>query len=221
MCQRLSSGCPANPIAHPGCRRRRARAETLVLNPWWETPDNLARLDKLPAFRSDPAAVARLGFEVLDRAGNRVDPAAIDWTRYSTSDFPFRLRQRPGPDNALGEVKFMFPNRHNVYLHDTPTRDLFGRSGRAFSSGCVRVADAVGLAGWVLEDTAGWSPERIGQAVASGRETRVDLAVQVPVHILYFTAVADPDGSLRLIHDVYGRDARLISALDMPPGGSE
>lgn len=189
----------------------------LVFNPWWETPERLARQDKLPAFQKDSAAVARLGFDVLDRAGNRLDPAGIDWQRYSPRDFPFRLRQRPGPQNALGQVKIMFPNKHNVYLHDTPSRELFARSQRAFSSGCVRVADALGLAEWLLEDPRGWPRERIDTVVAAGRELRVNLRAGVPVHIVYLTAVAQPDGRLRLIHDLYGRDARVSAALRLPP----
>jgi murein L,D-transpeptidase YcbB/YkuD len=189
----------------------------VVFNPWWETPPNLARQDKLPAFRKDPASVERLGFEVIGRDGKMIDPAGINWADYSTDDFPFRLRQRPGPLNALGQVKLMFPNRHNVYLHDTPSRELFARGERAFSSGCVRVADALALTEWVLEGTEDWTRARIDAVVAAGREIRVNLASRVPVHILYFTAVTDADGSLRLISDVYGRDARLIAALGRPP----
>ncbi len=189
----------------------------LIFNPWWETPHNLARLDKLPAFNKDPASVQRLGFDVLDRNGRRVDPAGIDWADYSEADFPFRLRQRPGPLNALGKVKIMLPNKHNVYLHDTPAQELFERSERAFSSGCVRVADALGLSEWLLAQTPGWPRSRIDEAVAGGEETRVDLPARVPVHILYFTAVVDPDGSLRLINDIYQRDARLSAALAAPP----
>lgn len=185
----------------------------IVLNPWWETPDNLARQDKLPAFKKDPGLATRQGFEVLDRSGNPRDPSRIHWGDYSAGNFPFRLRQRPGPQNALGQVKLMFPNKHNVYLHDTPSRELFTRTQRAFSSGCVRVADAVSLTEWVLQETAGWSRAKIDATLAAGRETRINLHTRVPVHILYFTAVSEPDGSLRLINDVYGRDARLIAAL--------
>jgi murein L,D-transpeptidase YcbB/YkuD len=111
----------------------------------------------------------------------------------------------------------MFPNKHNVYLHDTPTRELFNRTERAFSSGCIRVADAIGLTEWVLGQTPGWSRDRIDSTLVSAKERRVDLTARVPVHILYFTAVADPDGSLRLINDVYGRDGRLITALGSAP----
>ena len=190
----------------------------VVLNPWWETPHNLARLDKLPAFRQDPSAAERLGFEVLDRNGRAVPASSIDWSQYSANSFPFRLRQRPGPLNALGQAKLMFPNPHNVYLHDTPSRELFSRGERAFSSGCVRVADTLGLTSWVLAQTPGWDRARIDAVIDSQQETRVDLAIRVPVHILYFTAVVSSDGALRLVNDVYERDQRLIDALNQPPG---
>ena len=185
----------------------------VVLNPWWETPPSLARKDKLPTFRKDPASVKRLGFDVIGRDGHLLDPSDIDWSKYSVDNFPFRLRQRPGPQNALGQVKLMFPNRHSVYLHDTPSRELFTRTARAFSSGCVRVADVLGLTEWVLQGTADWPRNRIESVVAEGRETRVNLDAKVPIHILYFTAVSDADGSLRLISDIYQRDALLIAAL--------
>jgi murein L,D-transpeptidase YcbB/YkuD len=186
----------------------------IVLNPWWDTPDSLARQDKLPLFKKDPTSIFRMGFQVLDRAGKSVDIRSINWGEYTRGHFPFRIRQRPGPENALGQVKLMFPNRHNVYLHDTPSRELFARSNRAFSSGCVRVADALGLTEWVLQETPEWSRERMDAVLAGGRETRVNLAAGIPVHILYFTAVAESDGTLRLINDLYQRDARLIAALN-------
>lgn len=185
----------------------------VVFNPWWETPPNLARQDKLPAFKSNPESVRKLGFEVLDSSGRQVNPDNLRWSDYSASNFPYRLRQRPGPLNALGQVKIMFPNKHNVYLHDTPTRDLFSKSERALSSGCVRVSSAVDLAEWVLRDTPSWTRERIDNAITSGKETRADLKLKLPVHILYFTVVTDADTSLRFVNDIYGRDERLIKAL--------
>jgi murein L,D-transpeptidase YcbB/YkuD len=193
--------------------------EYVVLNPWWNTPDRLARLDKLPDFKRDPGMVSRLGFQVLDRSGKTLDARTIRWENYSRGNFPFRLRQRPGPQNALGRVKLMFPNRHNVYLHDTPSQELFARSGRAFSSGCIRVEDALDLAQWVLEETPGWTRTEIDAALAGGRETRIDLRTGVPIHILYFTVVADSEGGLRLLNDLYQRDAGLAAALDRTAPG--
>ncbi|NNJ91979.1 MAG: L,D-transpeptidase family protein [Gammaproteobacteria bacterium] len=132
----------------------------------------------------------------------------------SSNNFPYRLRQRPGPENALGQVKIMFPNKHDVYLHDTPTKQLFSRVERAFSSGCVRVANVMLLTEWLLTDMAGWNRDKINTVLISGKETRVNLQLKIPVHILYFTAVADQSGELRLLSDIYQRDQLLIAALD-------
>lgn len=188
-----------------------------VLNPWWETPQSLAVRDKLPAFRANPDEVGRLGFQVIDRQGALVDPATIDWANIPAANFPYRLRQAPGPLNALGQVKFMFPNRHNVYLHDTPTRGLFARTRRDFSSGCVRVQDWQGLAGWVAAETPAWTPDRIAAVTAGGQETRVSLARPIPVHILYWTTVPDAQTGVRFVDDLYDRDTALLAALDATP----
>lgn len=189
----------------------------VVLNPWWETPHSLAVRDKLPQFRRNPGDVQRLGFDVLDRDGNPVDATTIDWTTVPATGFPYRLRQRPGPLNALGRVKFMFPNPHNVYLHDTPSQTLFSRVRRDFSSGCIRVEHALDLAEWVLAGTSGWSRERIDAAASGRADVSVPLREPIPVHLLYLTAVSDEAGGVRLIDDIYGRDPSLIAALDRPP----
>jgi murein L,D-transpeptidase YcbB/YkuD len=186
----------------------------LVLNPWWETPPNLAVKDKLPAFRKDPQMVETLGFQVIDRSGKVVNPKRIDWNAVQANDFPYRIRQAPGPQNALGNVKFMFPNRHNVYLHDTPTRGLFAQTRRDFSSGCVRVQDALDLAAWVLVESPDWPIARIRRITEGNTETRVILAHSIPVHILYWTVVPDEQTTVRFLDDVYERDQKLISALD-------
>lgn len=196
------------------------RIEYIVFNPWWETPSSLARADKLPMFRKDPGAVQRLGFQVLDRSGAVVDASAIDWNAVSAADFPYRIRQAPGPMNALGQVKIMFPNPHNVYLHDTPARDLFSQRQRAFSSGCVRTQDPIGLAKWLLEETADWPVEAVDRAVASGRETRANLSQSVPVHVLYITATADGVGGVRYLDDIYGRDGAVLAGLRVAPAPS-
>ena len=188
-----------------------------VLNPWWETPPSLAVRDKLPAFRQDPDSVRRLGFQVIDRQGNIVDPDTIDWASVPAQNFPYRLRQAPGPLNALGEVKFMFPNPHNVYLHDTPSRGLFAQSRRDFSSGCVRVADWLDLVQWVAAETPAWTPERLAATIAGDTETRVTLARPIPVHILYWTAISDEATGVRFVQDIYERDGGLIAALEAAP----
>lgn len=190
----------------------------VVLNPWWETPPSLARIDKLPMFRKDPGAVRRLGFQVIDSKGELLDPDGIDWNALTPANFAYRLRQAPGPENALGQVKIMFPNRHNVYLHDTPTRGLFAHRQRAFSSGCVRTQNPLVLVEWLLNETPGWGATEIAEAVAAGKERRVNLAQPVPVHILYFTAVVEPGGAVRYLDDIYDRDAAVLRGLREAPG---
>ncbi len=189
----------------------------LVFSPWWEVPRSLAVRDKLPLFKRDAGAVTRLGYVVIDRNGSIVDPAGIDWKALSSGNFPFRLRQRPGPQNALGAVKFMFPNKHNVYLHDTSTPALFGRVRRNFSSGCIRVESALDLAQWLLAPMPEWSRERIDAAAIAGAEQTVMLAEPVAVHLIYLTAVSDGNGGVRFVDDLYQRDPALISALDRAP----
>jgi len=189
------------------------RIEYVVFNPWWEVPDSIARHDKLAQFRRDPGAIARMGYRILDREGNAIDPSGIDWSAVSASAFPYRIRQAPGAANALGQVKIMFPNAHNVYLHDTPEKDLFAKDVRAFSSGCIRVKDALGVAGWVLADTPGWDAQAIAATAASGTETRADLAAPISVHVVYLTAWPGPDGAVVYPADIYKRDAALLDAL--------
>ena len=188
--------------------------EYIVLNPWWETPNSLATRDKLPTFRKDPAAVERLGFQILDRQGQVVPSSSIDWNEVSPSNFPYRIRQKPGDLNALGQVKIMFPNVHNVYLHDTPTRGLFASRQRAFSSGCIRTENPLDLSAWLLSETPEWSRARIDATVATGRETRVSLKTPVPVHILYFTVVDEAEYGVRYLDDIYDRDGKVLAGLN-------
>ncbi|WP_421792836.1 L,D-transpeptidase family protein [Hyphobacterium sp.] len=189
----------------------------LIVNPWWETPHSLAVRDELPLFQRDPDAVARLGFQILDRQNEVVDGSIIDWSDVNASDFPYRLRQAPGPLNALGEVKFIFPNPHSTFLHDTPGRHRFEEMPRAFSSGCVRVEDARELAGWAIQYGVA-DPDRpeIPAIIETGDETRIDMSADIHVHFLYFTAFLDADGSVRMVHDLYEKDHRIIEALDAP-----
>ena len=191
----------------------------VVFNPWWDVPDSIARRDKLAQFRRDPGSISRLGYRIFDRAGNRVDASAIDWSAVSASNFPYRIRQAPGPANALGLMKFIFPNPLSIYMHDTPERALFAKPNRTFSSGCIRIETPASLAAWVLEETPGWSLPEIDAALASGAETRADLQAPLPIHIIYLTAFPAADGSMTFAPDVYGRDAPVLAALEsaLPP----
>jgi murein L,D-transpeptidase YcbB/YkuD len=192
----------------------------IVLNPWWEAPRRIAVKDKLPMFKSDPSAIDRLGYVIMDAQGHEVDGSEINWSKLTAARFPYRLRQKPGPLNALGQVKLIFPNSHDVYLHDTPTRGLFARTRRAFSSGCMRVENALELTAWVLAETTGWDTARINTVVVKGFETRVTLSDVVPIQLLYLTAVLDETGEVRLIDDLYLRDPAVLAALDEWPGSS-
>ena len=201
------------------------RMTYLVLNPSWEVPHRLAVQDQLPRIRADLEYLDRMGFSVLQGWGaeeRRIDPGEVDWHSLSRSHFPYRLRQAPGPENALGRVKFMFPNRHNVYLHDTPARGLFARDERAFSSGCIRVEDPDGLTRWLLTERASvLAPERIDAILESGRETTVRLDRALPVHLLYWTAWIDGDGQVQYRRDIYQRDQALFDALNTPNSTTE
>lgn len=192
------------------------RISYLELNPFWHVPPKIAANDVLPKILADPTYVTSAGFSVLDGWGanaRTLDPAAIEWSALGPGKFPYKLRQNPGPQNALGRVKFMFPNKHDVYLHDSPARELFGRTLRTFSSGCIRVERPLDLAAFVLDDQAGWRRADIEQAIA-GKDTRiVRLDTPVPVHLTYFTAWSSEDGTVNFRQDIYGRDSALAKAL--------
>ncbi len=191
-----------------------ANMRYIVVNPWWEVPRRLAVEDKLPLFQRDPEAFARLGFRAVGADNIEVDPAGIDWNAFTKRNFPYRLRQQPGRENALGEVKLMFPNRHDVYLHDTPGRTLFERSRRNFSSGCMRTEFPLELAAWALSDNSNWPLERLTTVAAGEVETTIRLKTPLPVHVQYLTAVVD-EGEVRFVYDLYQRDAALIDAMGL------
>ncbi len=191
---------------------------SILFNPSWTVPKKIAVEDKLPLILDDPDYLAELGFKVFARSGKgwrEIDPAGVNWTRLSKDYFPFRLRQEPGPDNALGRIKFQVPNRHDIYLHDTPSRGLFARAERAFSSGCIRVERAVDLAEHLLA-ADGWSRARIEATIEAGATVSVPLAEPLPVYLLYWTAWVDRDGVLQFREDVYGRDEVLLEAMAQP-----
>ena len=192
----------------------------LVFNPYWYVPDRIAVEDKLPDFQRNPALVSRFGYEVFDGWGagaKRVDPAAIAWDSLSASRFPYRLRQKPGPANALGRVKFMLPNAHNVYLHDTPERSDFHKMVRTFSSGCIRVEYPVDLALYLLDSNGGWTRERIEDMMQGDAERAVVLRRKMPVHLLYWTAWMEDEDTVHFRKDIYGRDEAVARALAAPP----
>ena len=193
----------------------RSTIQYLVLNPTWTVPPGIFAKDILPAVKRDPGYLAKRGLRVVDGKGEPVSER-IDWAAVTPRNFPYMLQQGPGPDNALGRVKFMFPNEHSVYLHDTPSQALFEKSERAFSSGCIRVENALELAALLLDGQADWNPAAIASAVEAGTTRTVTLQRKVPVLLTYWTAWVDRDGVLNFRSDVYGLDAKVRAALEQP-----
>jgi len=192
----------------------------LVLNPSWNIPPSLAVQDMLPELRKDPNYLAEKNIRVFQGWGaeaKEIDPNTIDWPKVTSENFNYRFRQEPGPANALGQIKFMFPNRFNVYLHDTPSRELFAKAERAFSSGCIRIEKPIELAIYTLQDNQEWSREKILTSIDNGTERTIPLADPVVIHLLYWTAWAEEDGSIHFRRDLYGRDKRVDEALRQEP----
>jgi L,D-transpeptidase YcbB len=183
--------------------------ETVVINPYWGVPQSIIRYEMMPYLAKDRRYLDRQGYEVLNSKGRKVSSRSVNWWAYG-SKIPFSVRQPPGDDNALGRIKFLFPNRHDIYMHDTPTKKLFAEEVRAFSHGCIRVENPRDLAQHVL----GWERKRIDDMIATGENQNVKLAQHIPVHITYFTAWPDASGKMAYHADVYDRDARLKKAFD-------
>jgi L,D-transpeptidase YcbB len=188
----------------------------IVFNPTWTVPPGILARDILPAIRRDPGALAEKRLQVIDAQGRTVDPASIDWSLYTGKNFPYMLRQAPGPDNALGLVKIMFPNSHAVYLHDTPSKALFEKTERAFSSGCIRVERPFELAKLLLNDPANWNDTTIDAILKDGATRTVRLRTPVPVLIMYWTMDPTAEGPPVFKRDPYDRDPKLLTALDAP-----
>jgi murein L,D-transpeptidase YcbB/YkuD len=188
----------------------------LVINPYWHIPPTIAARDLLPKIQEDIGYLDRQGIRVLEnwrKDADTIDPTSVDWQAYDADHFPFKLRQEPGPYNALGRIKFIFPNVFAVYLHDTPNQALFNRRRRIFSSGCIRVESPLDLAEFVLAGDGRWTTEALTAAIDAGVTRTVLLKRPVPVHLLYMTAWVDAAGVTHFRGDVYLRDAALDQAL--------
>ncbi len=189
--------------------------ESIVVNPSWNVPASITTKEMLPKLRSDPSYLSRNGYQVLANVGGKmqpVSPGSVDWNTVSARNI--QIRQRPGDDNALGAIKFLFPNEHSVYLHDTPSKSLFQRDSRAFSHGCVRVQNPLDFADVLLAYEGGWTSQRLRKMVG-GRESWVKLPKKIPIHIIYFTAFVDDAGKLETRPDIYGYNARVERALGL------
>jgi murein L,D-transpeptidase YcbB/YkuD len=189
--------------------------EYVVLRPYWNVTPTIQRSEIVPAIRKDRNYIAKKGFEVTTHRGEVVTSGAIDdAVLEQLRTGKLAVRQKPGPANSLGLVKLIFPNSHNVYLHSTPAPELFSRSRRDFSHGCIRVDKPAELAAWALRNNPGWDLQRVRQAMEEGKDNQqVNLAKPIQVLILYGTAIADEAGTLHFFDDIYGLDASLEKVL--------
>jgi len=187
--------------------------QTVVFNPKWGVPVSIIVNEYGPKMRKDPGYLDRNGFIVVDLQGNQIDSQSVDW--YNIGAKPkFGIQQLAGGENALGELKFLFPNVHDIYMHDTPTKPLFKTAERAYSHGCVRVQNPRDFAQVLL----GWNKEQVASSIEENPETHsVQLPQKVPVYLTYFTAWTDDKGDLAFHNDIYGRDAAITKALAYDP----
>jgi len=187
----------------------------VVLRPYWNVPPSILRGEIVPAIQRDSGHIARKNYEVTTYDGKVVTSGEIsDEVLEQLRAGKLAVRQKPGSTNALGLVKLIFPNEYNVYLHSTPSPDLFSRSRRDFSHGCIRVEKPAELAAWVLRNNPDWTLERVQQGMQSGKDdVTVNLAKRVPVFIVYGTALAYENGDIHFTDDIYGHDAKLAAAL--------
>lgn len=190
----------------------KSNMRTVVLNPTWTVPPTILRQDLLPKIAKKPSYLAAHNMSVVDSSGRAVDPATLDWNEMRRR-FPYSLVQGPGPDNALGQVKFLFPNDHAIYLHDTPHKEGFARADRAGSSGCIRVENPMTLAYYLLAGDKDWPKERIDAVLASGKTQNIALKKTMPVVIMYWTTQLDRNGTMHFFPDLYNRDPPLLRAL--------
>ncbi len=188
----------------------------IEMNPTWTIPYSIATRETLPKLKKDPSYLAKKNMIIMDRDGNKLDPSTIDFSKYSAGNFPFIVRQEPGPNNALGQVKFIFPNKYSVYLHDTPARSLFSREDRAFSHGCIRLDKKWELLMNLMDEPDVWNMNKINEILKSGKTTRINLPHPIDIIILYWTAGADKEARLFFDKDVYNRDEAILKALNGP-----
>jgi murein L,D-transpeptidase YcbB/YkuD len=190
--------------------------EYVIFRPYWNVPISIVRKELTPALRRNPGYLGRHQMQITDQQGNVVAASpGEESTLQQLRSGRLQVRQRPGTGNSLGLVKFLFPNDYDVYLHGTPEKQLFTRSNRAFSHGCMRVEDPLGLAVWVLGRDPAWTAERIQAAMYGERTFTVDLPQHIPVMVLYATAIVEENGDAHFFNDIYGLDAILERALSM------
>ena len=186
------------------------RIETVEYNPYWGVPRSIIVNEMLPELFNDPSYLDRLGYEVTTASGERVSSRSVDWYDVGVNKAPINVRQPPGPKNALGDLKILFPNKHAIYMHDTPTKNLFNSDARAYSHGCVRLQKPREMAAAVL----GKSESYIASRIAQGRNESDPVKANIPVYVAYFTAWPETDGTVRYYGDMYDRDMYLARAIE-------
>jgi murein L,D-transpeptidase YcbB/YkuD len=183
----------------------------IILNPYWNIPNSIIKGEIIPHIKENPNYLADNNMEVL--SGNKViNPSTIDWDKYQ-GNVPFIIRQKPGLDNALGKMKFLFPNNFNIYLHDTPSKGLFKESKRAFSHGCIRVEDPKKLLLYFLRKDKAWNEEKVDSVLKTDKEVGIQVKPTVPVYIVYFTSWVDNKGQLNFRNDIYNLDQQLSNEI--------
>ncbi len=187
-----------------------AQMSYIVFSPYWNIPTSIAKNEIIPSIRKNPNYLKQKNMEVVTGSGKVVDPASINW---SSKSFPYMIRQKPGGSNSLGLVKFMFPNSHSVYIHDTPSKSLFEKEDRALSHGCIRLQNPAKFAQILLKDDSSWTPERIDKAMHQDKEQIVNLPRKIPVVLVYLTFWADSRGEPHFRSDIYDRDEELLKLL--------
>ncbi|MBE9559369.1 MAG: L,D-transpeptidase family protein, partial [Proteobacteria bacterium] len=192
------------------------RVSTMEYNPYWTIPENMAIEDMIPRLIRDPSFLEKRSIRLFRgwADAQEIDPKTVDWRKVDKDNFPYWMRQDPGPENALGRVKFLFSNPYEIYLHGTPDKHLFDRVVRTFSSGCIRVKDPVQLASYLLNDGSQQMEEEILANIHLGTNQKLSLSITVPIYLVYWTAWTDQDDRVNFRDDIYGRDIPLNSAFD-------
>lgn len=185
----------------------------IMLNPYWNIPNSIVNSEIIPGIKRDRNYLSKNNMEVVSFQGEAMNESNINWNNYTTKKVPFIIRQKPGKNNALGEMKFLFPNSYSIYLHDTPSKGLFDRNERDFSHGCIRVENPKKLMMYLLENNATWTKEKIDKVLKTDTETGISVKPNMPVYIAYFTAWVDHNGNLNFRNDIYNLDEELAKEI--------
>jgi murein L,D-transpeptidase YcbB/YkuD len=192
----------------------RATIRTVVLNPDWSVPESILQNEILAQMRAGKNVIDEQGLVIYDADNNVVDPSSIDWANADSTNFPYSLKQPAGDDNALGKVKFLFPNKYAIYLHDTPTKRLFEADRRTFSHGCIRIENPIDLAERLLQGQGDWGRAKIEDTIAHGETQNIAVENPLPILIVYWTVSVGASGEVRYARDIYDLDPPLLAALD-------